>query len=139
MTFRTSVDAGFTLFEVIVALVIAMLALSAMLALTMPARQSAGLSKQFIEATRHARSHLAAIGTETLLTPGDMSGTDEDGFVWHATVTALESHVVPVTDKSQVTLGLFGIEVIEKWNFGQKAHSVVLRTKKLQAEKAAPG
>lgn len=131
---RFGSNSGFTLLEVIVALVIAMLALSAMMAVIMPARQSATLSRQFIEATRLARSHLESLGTEAPLAVGELGGADEDGYAWRAKVKKLSSHIIPGANNTQLTLALFDVEIVERWRGGWQGHSVTLHTRKLATE-----
>src|SRR5215470_15119227 len=84
-------EAGFTLLEVLVALAIAGLGLGALFAAASGALGNIDLASRHQAATRHAQSHLAAVGIETPLAPSDRSGDDGDGFRWRVLIVPVET------------------------------------------------
>jgi general secretion pathway protein I len=88
-------EAGFTLIEVLVAFVIAIVALSVMVHAAVDGLRGATMSGRYQEAMARARSHLAAVGDAPAAS--DRQGDEGDGFHWHVriapiTTAALAQH-----------------------------------------------
>src|SRR5262245_59527729 len=79
--------AGFTLIEVIVALVIAGLGLTLMLGAVSQGLNNAGTADRYLEATRRAQARLAEIGVTSPLKPGMQNGDDGGGFYWQTEIS----------------------------------------------------
>lgn len=78
---------GFTLLEVIVAIVIAALCLSALAGVFATGVRSASLSSDYVRAMTTAQGLLATAGVEKTLNDGTESGTSPDGrLAWTLTV-----------------------------------------------------
>jgi general secretion pathway protein I len=84
---RTHAERGFTLLEVIVAVVIAALCLAALSQVFATGVRAAGTSSDYMQAMTLAQSKLAGVGVDKPATDGSESGTSPDGrFVWTVTV-----------------------------------------------------
>lgn len=80
---------GFTLLEVIVAVVIAALCLSALTQVFATGVRAAGTASDYTRATALAQSLLASAGVEKALDDGSESGTSSDGkLLWTVTVSS---------------------------------------------------
>jgi general secretion pathway protein I len=104
-------DRGFTLIEVMVAFVIAVVALSVMARAGLAGLDAAGESARYQEATARAQSHLAAIGSAA--TASDRQGDEGDGFHWHVRITPRGTVALPGQKKGQVTL--LAVSVVVSW------------------------
>ena len=78
--------AGFTLIEVVVALVILTVALGALMQLFQTGMRSGGIAEDRVLATLLAKSRLAAVGIDTPLEPGEVSGEIDDRYRWSALI-----------------------------------------------------
>lgn len=80
-------ERGFTLLEVLIAFTIAALALGLLFRAASGGLLSVETAGKYEEAVSRARSHLAAVGGDTALAPGDSSGDDGGGYRWHLLIT----------------------------------------------------
>jgi general secretion pathway protein I len=128
---KNRADSGFTLIEVIVALAIAALGLGALMAATGTGLRNAALADQYIEATRRAQSHLAAIGTLTPLRPGIQSGDDGAGYSWQVRISSPVLHAQTAQPDMQKPLGLYTVDVVLTWRSGVSNRSVSLQSQRL--------
>ena len=79
---------GFTLLEVIVAVVIAALCLAALSQVFAPGVRAAGTSSDYMRAMTLAQSLLAGVGVEKATSDGSESGTSSDGrLTWTVTIS----------------------------------------------------
>ncbi len=110
---------GFTLVEVLVALVIASIALAALFRGGIDGMVSAGVAGRMEEAMSRAQSRLAALCHGARLAPGRQSGDDGGGFTWASEIAALGSAVVPRGSddepKAPLKAALFGVQVTISW------------------------
>jgi general secretion pathway protein I len=118
--------AGFTLFEVVVALAIAALGLSVLLAAASTGLGGAGLANQYTEATRRAQSHLAQLGVIAPLAPGLRSGDDGGGYAWETRIAPPVVHAG--VGNSAPALGLYSVEVSVSWQSGGQVRRVSLQS-----------
>ena len=89
---------GFTLLEVVVALVIAALALIGLFRAGSGGLFASETAVRVDEAIERAQSHLAAFGRTGAVTPGDMEGDDGGGYRWRVRVEPIAgepTNVVP--------------------------------------------
>ena len=124
---------GFTLMEVIVALAIAALGLGAMMSATGLGQKSVVTADRYIEATRRAQTHLAAIASATDIVPGEKSGDDGDGFSWRVKTVAAGTHV-PTTAPGAAApqpVTLYDVAVTISWPDLRSVKSVTLNTERL--------
>ncbi len=123
--------AGFTLFEVVVAMAIAALALVALFragSAGLFAVDTAGRAEQAIE---RAESHLAQLGRSDPITPGDSEGDDGGGYRWHLRVTPVAVQPLSVQPQNGAVRALFDVEVRISWHAGGSEKSVALDTRRI--------
>jgi general secretion pathway protein I len=111
-------ERGFTLIEVMVALVIAGMAMFLLLRAGFSGAAATRTASGYEEALERAESRLASIGPLTAIQPGQFSGDDGGGYTWRLTITKLQS---------TGSAGLYDVTVIE--TFGTR--HVVLQTERL--------
>jgi general secretion pathway protein I len=123
---------GFTLIEVLVAFVIAMLALGVVYEGIAGGIEATRIANRTEDALSRAQSHLAAVGQGTRITPGTQDGDDGSGFQWQV-------HIAPEAEQSARldpggAVVLYQVDITESWPDsagpgGRRA--VVLRTQRL--------
>jgi general secretion pathway protein I len=111
---------GFTLLEVLVALVIAGLALGVLFSGAITGMRSANLSLDYAEAVSRARSHLAVVGVGAPLVAGTQQGDDGHGFTWRVAVrplatTALQNTNALASATTASRISLFAVSVVIGW------------------------
>jgi general secretion pathway protein I len=126
-----SAQSGFTLFEVVVALAIAALGLSFLMAAASTGLGSAALAAQYIEATRRAQSRLAELGVTEPLHPGVWAGDDGGGYSWRRRISPPQFYDTAPSPEGMAPLGLFAVEVTISWRSGDSIKSVSLRSKRI--------
>ncbi len=123
---------GFTLLEVVVALVIAALALVGLFRAAGGGLFAVDTAARAEEGVQRAQSHLAAIGHDAALVEGESSGDDGGGYRWTLRVRPLAKQQVPAPDGiSSTTTILFAVEVAISWPGHAGERSVLLRTLRL--------
>lgn len=124
---------GFTLLEVIVALVIAALAAGALAQATGAGLHESRTAALYDEAVIRARSRLAAAAHGSRLMPGEWSGQD-GRFHWQQRVAPVEAVTLrPTTTgapraEAARNVVLYDITVTEAWADGSAPRSVRLET-----------
>jgi general secretion pathway protein I len=133
----SSCDRGFTLLEVLVALAIAGLALSVMTDAASGGLFAVRTAAGYEEAVSRAKSHLAALGNDGSLAPGQTSGEDGGGYRWRIAV-AEAGHPAgqPTNGSPAFGLALYDVEVAISWTSGGRRREVVLHTQRLGRWKA---
>jgi general secretion pathway protein I len=128
---------GFTLLEVIIALVIAGIAATVLFEATgsgLHATQTAGMYDQAIV---RAKSHLAGATHGTKLSAGDWRGDDGGGFHWRllvapvASASVRQAGVVGPRAAASVPVVLYAVSVWVSWNDGSTARDVRLDTEQV--------
>jgi general secretion pathway protein I len=141
---KPSGTAGFTLLEVIIALVIAALALVGLFRAGSDGIFATDTAARTEEAIERAQSHLAAFGRVGLIAPGELAGDDGGGYHWLLRATSIAVRpsgaqaVAPFGVQKRVDepLALYDVEVTISWQGGRRNQSVTLETRRLVA---APG
>ena len=129
---RASTAAGFTLLEVVVALVIASLALIGLFQAGSGGLFAVDTAARAEEALQRAQSHLAAVGRDAALVEGDSSGDDGGGYRWRLRVQPVAQRPGVATDGvTPQTTSLFDVEVAISWQAHGHQRAVVLRTLRL--------
>jgi general secretion pathway protein I len=132
--------AGFTLIEVVVALAIAALGLGFLVAAAGTGLENATLADRYIELTRLAQSHLAAVDVVTPLRPGEQGGDDGGGYSWRVRVSQPVVHAAAPASEMQLSLALYSVEVTETWRSGLFSKSVSLQSQHVgRAERPGNG
>ena len=81
---------GFTLLEVLVALVIFALAFGVLAQIMQTGLRQSGVARSLAAATLLARSELARVGVDVPLRVGREEGETEDGMRWHTDIELVE-------------------------------------------------
>lgn len=128
-------DGGFSLLEVLVALLITGIAFGALFQGALGGLRAADISGRTEEALSRARSRIAVLGQAAPITAGDRQGEDGGGYRW-------QERVAPVSQRAaapgSVGIALYRIEVRMSWGEGSAARSVTLETKRLGSTPPAP-
>ena len=129
---------GFTLLEVVVAVVIAGLALVALFRAGSDglfAADSAGRTEQAIE---RAQSHLAALGRAGAIAPGEAEGDDGGGYRWQLRVRPIDVQPSALQGRQGATRALFDVEVTITWRAWGREKSLALSSMRLGMMAASP-
>jgi general secretion pathway protein I len=124
-------ERGFTLIEVLVALIISALLLAAMIdavELGLNATRQAG---RYQEAVSRCRSHLAGLGPDVARLAGVSSGDDGSGFRWQLSVRRLGGP--PGTP-----LALYAVAATISWGTNDALRQVTLATERLGSAAPSP-
>ena len=96
---RARPAAGFTLLEVLVALVIFALVFGVLAQIFQTGLHQSRVAEAASAATLLARSQLARVGIDVPLAPGEYDGETADGLLWHIVIEIAEA---PAEDQSLV-------------------------------------
>jgi general secretion pathway protein I len=136
-------DRGFTLIEVLIALLIAAAALGVLYQGALAGLLSTRVSSHVVEASARARSHLAVVGHGSAIVPGDQEGDDGSGYRWRLSVR--QTQVAPVVAGDPVTVArgphaaLYAVTVWIAWQEDGSAREVRLDTERVGlAPQASP-
>ena len=123
---------GFTLLEVVVALAIAAVALVGLFRAGSDGVFAADTAARTEEALQRAQSHLAAVGRDVALSPGDFEGDDGGGYRWglHVRPAAVRRAQTPDAG-SAATVTLLDVEVAISWPGRGRDRTVSLKTRRL--------
>jgi general secretion pathway protein I len=125
---------GFTLLEVVVALVIAALALVVLFRAGGDGLFAVAAASRAEEAVQRAQSHLAAVGDDVALVPGESDGDDGGGYHWRLSIKPVARWRLPAENGvAAITTTLFDVEVAVSWPGRDHARGVVLRTERVSA------
>ena len=135
-------EAGFTLFEVMVAFVIAALALGMLFAGGLAGLRTAKIADGYGDALSRARSRIAAIVAPQ---PLDIQGDDGGGYRFHLRVTSA-GVVTPAHDaalgqalgQATTRVGLYDVSVVVSWHGDGGERQVALATQRLGLVPPAP-
>ena len=123
---------GFSLLEVVVALAIAAVALVGLFRAGGDGLFAADTASHTEEALQRAQSHLAAVGRDVALSPGDFEGDDGGGYRWqlHVHPAAVRRAQTPDAGAA-ATVTLFDVEVAISWPGRGRDRTVALKTRRL--------
>jgi general secretion pathway protein I len=134
-------QSGFSLLEVLIALVIAGMSMGIVFRAGAESVQATAVAARYQDAVSHARSRLDAAGAAPMA--GEQSGEDGGGFRWRTQVRAVGSTGKsdaagrPDTSAGTLTVTLYAVTVWITWREGSRNRLVRLDTQRLLA--AAPG
>ena len=132
-----STQTGFTLFEVLIALVIAGLALGVLFNAGLTGLLVTQAASQNEQAVARARSHLTLAVHANPLVPGDWQGDDGGGFTWHLHVAPITSTSVRSTyaaaprGSTSFPVTLYAVTVWIGWRDGSNQREVRLDTEQI--------
>jgi general secretion pathway protein I len=126
---------GFSLLEVLIALIIAGIALATVF------ESAAGTMRATADAARHQQALSRAIshldGATASLVPGEQDGDDGGGFHWHVLVRAIDSTGKqgtagkPATNADTLVVTLYAVTVSITWKDGRNQRFVRLDSQRL--------
>jgi general secretion pathway protein I len=128
--------AGFTLLEVLAALMIAGLALGILTQGAITGLAATARAGRYEEAMERARSHLAAVANAGRLGPVDDAGDDGGGFRWQHRVAGIATSASAVdTARAEQPAGpaitLYAVSVVITWVEDRRERGVALATQRL--------
>lgn len=121
-------ERGFTLLEVMVALVIAGIALGVLYHGALDGMLQTRVALQYEEAIARARSRMAAIGHGAPIIPSDQSGDDGGGYRWHTKISVISTAAPDPQHKTPVAV-LYDIQVAIAWGESKPERKLELDTK----------
>lgn len=131
-------ERGFTLLEVIVALVIAGLALAVLFQGGIAGLRTARIAGSYQVGLSRARSRLAAACLPDTLKPLDQQGDDGAGYHWHTRIVSLGNAtvrppaVLGITPRNAAaSVSLYAISVVVSWHGDGGSREVRLATDRL--------
>ncbi len=128
-------EAGFSLLEVLIALVIAGIALAAVFQAATGSIQATTAAARYQQAISRARSHLD--GASVNLIAGEQEGDDGGGFHWRVSAHPVDSTGKPdasgraVANTDALVVTLYAITVWISWKDGLQPRAVRLDTERL--------
>jgi general secretion pathway protein I len=129
---RRGAEAGFTLLEVVVAVVIAGLALVGLFQAGSGGLFATDTAARAEEALQRAQSHLAAVGRDAALVQGDLRGDDGGGYRWRLQVVpAAQRQAVAADGVTAQNTTLYAVRVSVSWQARGHERAIVLRTLRL--------
>jgi len=129
-------NTGFTLLEVLVAMVLLSVSLVIVLQLFSGGLRSSGISEDYTRAVFHARAKMEEILVSEKLSIGEWSGDFGDGFGWRVKIGYPGEDAENAEDEPPSTVSaLFRIDVDVFWADGQNDRHVEISTLKI----AKPG
>jgi general secretion pathway protein I len=144
MTTSRDTDTGFTLLEVLIALVIAGLALGVLFHGSIAGLLATQTAGRYEEAVERARSHLAALADAGKLAPLDATGDDGGGYRWMHRVATISTDASPLGARPSSRaagppITLFSVSVAITWTADGGTRAVRLNTERLgQAARMGP-
>jgi general secretion pathway protein I len=103
---------GFTLLEILVALMIFALAFGVLAQIMQTGFRQSAVARSLAAATLVARSELARVGVEVPLETARADGETEDGMRWHTDVELIEA------PNEHQSLGTYQVQVTVTWGPG---------------------
>ena len=133
---RTGGSAGFSLIEVLAALVIAGLALSAISQVFGAGLLARQVNTDAGTALTLAEGEIASVGAATPLRPGRSRGNFAGRFIWQLDITPyhdIDDEDPAASTPSSTSLGLYRIAITVSWRDGPRRRQVTLSTLRLGA------
>jgi general secretion pathway protein I len=125
---------GFTLLEVVIAVIIAGIAIVALLRAGANALNATHTASRVQDAVTRAQSHLDAVLYGAVLVPGDSQGDDGDGFHWRVRVTPTAATTIGphgAARRSGPAVTLYAVSVWIGWRDGGARRDVRLDTEQI--------
>lgn len=125
-------DRGFTLIEILVAMMILSISLTLILQLFSGGLKSAGISEKYTRAVFYAKEQMEAVLLAEEFESGTWKGEFDDEFGWKTDIVRLEPSE---EEKDRLPLDIFSITVTVSWNEGADEKNFQISTLKLAEKK----
>ena len=130
---RAGDRAGFTLIEVLTAMMILAIAMVTILQLFSGGLRSAAVAGEYTRAVFHAREKMAELLLYDEMQDAALEGTFDDGYSWRAEIRYLNPEPVAAEDVGSVSepkwpLDLFDISVEVAWDAGLRERRFRIQT-----------
>jgi general secretion pathway protein I len=129
---------GFTLLEVVIAVVIAGLALVGLFSAGSGGLFAVDGAARVDEAVERAQSHLAAFGRAGAIVAGESAGDDGGGYHWSLRAQPMATQQSDPTGRTASAMTLFDVDVTISWRSWGHQRSVVLDTRRVGAAAPSP-
>ncbi len=117
--------------EILVAFSIMALSLGILLKIFSSGVNTAAIAEDYTIAVQIAESQMAKAGVETVLEPGEASGTEDEKYRWRVVVEPFVTSISK-TDPNSTTAALFKVKVIVSWgDENEDDRQIVLTSLKL--------
>jgi len=120
---------GYTLIEVLVAMMILALALTVLMRIFSGGLRNIAVSADYGHALLLAEAQLAAAGSSEALAPGETYGNDDDEFRWTRTVEAYVPN--EFTEGEKLPVAAYRVTVVVEWPNSGRTRRLNLSTIKL--------
>jgi general secretion pathway protein I len=137
MTADAARQRGFTLIEVLIAFAIAAMALGLLFQAATSSGTAAHQAGYYEEAVSRAKSHMAMVGRDSDIAPGEREGDDGSGFRWRVKITPSAAAQPPQGAAPENRVVLYSVEVSISWSDSGRPHSVVLHTQRTGTQPGA--
>jgi general secretion pathway protein I len=132
-----STQHGFSLLEVLIALVISGLALASAFQAASESMRATTTARRYQEAVARAQSRLDALGAN--LAVGEQQGDDGGGFHWRTLIRPIDSttkrddHDRPAVNRDTLVVTLYAASVWISWEENKRSRSVRLDSARLMS------
>jgi general secretion pathway protein I len=126
---KSTASGGFTLLEVLAALVILALSMASLLQIFSSGLRGLGAAEDHAMASLFAESWLESLGSERPVEEGETAGSFDERFSWRAVVRPLS--VGERTDQAPWSVTAYQIELAVLWSAGGGQRSISLSTLRL--------
>jgi len=116
--------AGYSLIEVLVAMVILSLSLTVLLRIFSGGLRNISVSEDYARAILIAEAQLESAGATSYLAPGSSEGVADQNFRWTRTIEAY--HPYPADDSFEIPLDAYTVTIDVDWPHAERTRSVSL-------------
>jgi len=131
-TIRFASQRGYSLIEVVVAVAVAGIALTALLHAIQGSAERSALSREYVAATTYGESMLARIGRDITMDAGTEYGRFGDKFAWMRAIRPYPGETQVDAAGGAAPVLPYEIVVTVSWRSGGKQHDLALRSLRLK-------
>jgi len=136
--FRISTQKGFTLLEILLAISILGVAITAIMQQFSAGLRIARTSQTYTTATIYAKQKLEELQVEEEMKEKEESGSFDDGYYFRVSIMPYEEYMGDEEDEElfdHLPLEMFRLESVVSWKEGEKEKSITLATLKTVKKK----
>lgn len=121
-------DRGFTLVEVLTAIMILAISMTTLFHLFSEGLKSARVSNDYTHAIFYAREKMEEALLSESLSVGEKEGTLADGYRWKLTVVSMEPEAESTTPPGKSSIHLFQVTVGITWDTDERQRTFAIQT-----------